>query len=136
MQRQAGLSRRKVLQMGSAAAVTPAIAGCGGPEVVAAEGVPRSPFDEDSTAEEVTADLDLNGKIAVVTGCNSGIGFETMRVLAKRGAYVVGTGRTLEKAQAACVQVDGLTTAVQLELSDFASVVDCAESIRSLNSPL
>jgi NAD(P)-dependent dehydrogenase (short-subunit alcohol dehydrogenase family) len=135
-QRRSGLSRRNFLKMGSAAAVTPAIAGCGGPEVVAAEGVPRSPFNEDSTAEEVTSGLDLSGKTAVVTGCNSGIGFETMRVLAKRGAYVVGTGRTLEKAQAACVQVDGVTTPVQLELSDFDSVVDCGEAIRSLNTPI
>jgi NAD(P)-dependent dehydrogenase (short-subunit alcohol dehydrogenase family) len=33
---------------------------------------------------------------------NSGIGFETMRVLALRGARVIGTARTLAKAEAAC----------------------------------
>ncbi len=44
-----------------------------------------------STAEEVTAGIDLSGMTAVVTGCNSGIGFETMRVLALRGAHVIGT---------------------------------------------
>jgi NAD(P)-dependent dehydrogenase (short-subunit alcohol dehydrogenase family) len=103
---------------------------------VAADDVPRGPFDENSTAEEVTEGIDLNGKTAVVTGCTSGIGFETMRVLAKRGAYVIGTGRTKEKAQAACLKVDGITTSVGLELSDFDSVVDCAEAIRSLNSPI
>ena len=103
---------------------------------MAAEGVPQSPFNEDSTAEEVTEGIDLRDKLAVVTGCTSGIGFETMRVLAMRGAYVVGTGRTLEKAQAACVRVHGMTTPVQLELSDFDSVVACAESIRSLNTPI
>lgn len=130
------VSRRKFLRLGSAAALLPLLPACGGPEIVAAEGVPKSRFNEYSTAEEVTEGIDLNGKIAVVTGCTSGIGFETMRVLAKRGCYVVGTGRTLEKAQAACVQVDGITTPVQLELSDFDSVVDCAESIRSLNSPI
>lgn len=114
----------------------PAIPGCGGPDLVPAANVPRSPFDEDSTAEEVTGGIDLDDKIAVVTGCNSGIGFETMRVLALRGAYVIGTGRTMEKAQAACNKVRGVTTAVELELSDFDSVVRCAEQIRAMNRPI
>lgn len=109
---------------------------CGGVEKIAVEGVPRSPFDSVSTAEEVTEGIDLTGKLAVVTGCTSGIGFETMRVLAMRGAYVVGTSRSLEKAQAACLRVAGLTTPVQLELSNFASVVACAESIRSMKTPI
>ncbi len=114
----------------------PAIAGCGGHDRIPVDGVPRSTFDEDSTAEEVTEGMDLSGRIAVVTGCNSGIGYETMRVLALRGAYVIGTGRTLEKAQEACSSVIGKTTPVALELSDFESVVACAETIRSLNSPI
>jgi NAD(P)-dependent dehydrogenase (short-subunit alcohol dehydrogenase family) len=86
-----------------------------------------------STAEEVTAGLNLSGKTAVITGCNSGIGLETMRVLALRGAHVIGTARTLEKGQQACAQVNGRTTPVVLELSDFASVVACADAIRKLN---
>lgn len=98
--------------------------------------MPRSAFGEDSTAEDVTTGLDLTGKIAVVTGCTSGIGYETMRVLALRGAYVIGTGRTMERAQEACRSVRGLTTPVALELSDFSSVVACAEAVRSLNSPI
>ena len=79
-----------------------------------------------TTAEQVTASLDLSGKTAVVTGCNSGIGLETMRVLALRGAHVVGTARTIEKGQQACAQAKGRTTPVVLELSDFSSVVACA----------
>lgn len=122
--------------MAGAALAAPVAGGCGGTEKLPAGDVPRSEFDEDSTAEEVTAGIDLKGKIAVVTGCNSGIGFETMRVLALRGAYVIGTGRTVEKAQAACKKVIGVTTPVQLELSDFDSVVACADAIRSLNSPI
>jgi len=109
---------------------------CAGTKKVPTEGVPRSSYDEDSTAEEVTASIDLTGKLAVVTGCTSGIGFETMRVLAKRGAYVVGTSRSLEKASAACKRVTGTTTPLQLELSDFESVIACANHIRSINSPL
>lgn len=86
-----------------------------------------------ATAEQVTTGLNLSGKTAVITGCNSGIGLETMRVLALRGAHVIGTARTFEKGQQACAQVKGRTTPVVLELSDFASVVACAEAIRKLN---
>ena len=85
------------------------------------------------TAEAITAGLNLSGKTAVITGCNSGIGLETMRVLALRGAHVIGTARTLEKGQQACAQVKGRTTPVVLELSDFSSVVACAAAIRKLN---
>ncbi len=58
-----------------------------------------------------------------------------MRVLALRGAYVVGTSRSLGRAQEACEQVKGVTTPLRLELSDFDSVVDCADAIRALNAP-
>lgn len=85
-----------------------------------------------STAEQVTAGLNLSGKTAVITGCNSGIGLETMRVLALRGAHVIGTARTLEKGQQACEQVKGRATPVVLELSDLNSVVACADAIRKL----
>lgn len=128
--------RRRFLRMSAALAVAPGLSACGGYEKTAAAGVPRSPFNEDSTAEQVTDGIDLDGKIAVVTGCTSGIGFETMRVLALRGAYVLGTSRSLERAEEACKQVRGRTSPLQLELSNFDSVVDCAETIRSLNSPI
>ncbi|HZY05925.1 MAG TPA: hypothetical protein VFF02_20730, partial [Anaeromyxobacteraceae bacterium] len=61
-----------------------------------------SGFGYGSTAEQVTAGLSLRGKTVLVTGCNSGLGQEAMRVLALRGARVVGTARTLDKARAAC----------------------------------
>lgn len=131
-----GLDRRSFLKLSGAALAAPTVGGCGGVDKIATDGVPRSKFDHDSTAEEVTEGIDLKGKIAVVTGCTSGIGFETMRVLAKRGCYVVGTGRTADKAAAACKRVPGITTPVELELSDFDSVVACADAIRSLNSPI
>ena len=122
--------------MSVATAVAPTLASCSGYEKVAVEGVPRSPFDEVSTAEQVTEGIDLQKKIAVVTGCTSGIGFETMRVLAKRGAYVIGTSRSLERATDACKRVIGKTTPLELDLADFQSVVNCAEAIRSLNTPI
>ena len=55
-----------------------------------------SRFDDDSTAADVTLGPDLRGKTAWVTGVNSGIGYETMRVLALRGAHVLGTARTID----------------------------------------
>jgi len=122
--------------MSATLALTPGLSACGGYEKRAVEGVPRSSFNEDSTAEQVTDGIDLSGKIALVTGCTSGIGYETMRVLAMRGAYVLGTSRSLQRAEEACKQVRGKTSPLQLELSDFDSVVDCAETIRSLNSPI
>jgi NAD(P)-dependent dehydrogenase (short-subunit alcohol dehydrogenase family) len=128
--------RRNLIKVGAVAATLPLIGACSGPQAVRAAGVADSGFDEDSTAEDVTERIDLRGKLAVVTGCNSGIGLETMRVLALRGAYVIGTGRTLGKAEAATAGVQGITSPVQLELSDIESILDCAETIRSLNTPV
>ena len=130
------MDRRRFIGLSAALAAAPLATSCGGYDKLPAPGVPRSEFDEDSTAEAVTEGIDLAGKIAVVTGCTSGIGFETMRVLALRGAWVIGTSRSLERATEACRRVSGKTTPLQLELSDFESVVRCAETIRALNSPI
>ncbi|HSG89462.1 MAG TPA: SDR family oxidoreductase [Pseudomonadales bacterium] len=93
-------------------------------------------FGRRSTAEQVTAGLDLRGRTALVTGCNSGIGFETMRVLALRGAHVIGAARTLDKARAACGAVTGSTTPVVCELSDFDSVRACVAAVQAGGEPL
>jgi NAD(P)-dependent dehydrogenase (short-subunit alcohol dehydrogenase family) len=125
------LERRRFLQLSLAAAGAPLVSGCSGdgPEATIDRTLPVGPFGAESTAEEVTAGLDLSGTTALVTGCNSGLGFETMRVLALRGARVIGTGRTLEKAAVACASVEGETTPLALELSDFRSVEACASAV-------
>jgi NAD(P)-dependent dehydrogenase (short-subunit alcohol dehydrogenase family) len=101
-----------------------------------AEDVPRGPFGADATGEEVTAGINLKGKTALVTGCNAGIGYETMRVLAMRGAHVLGTARTVEKGEKACNSVAGKCTPLVLELTDFDSVVACANQVQAMNVPL
>jgi len=106
------------------------------PPVQRPDGVPLSPFDDSMTAEGVTDGLDLTGRTALVTGANSGLGYETMRVLAKRGATVIGTGRSMEKAQRACDSVGGETIPAVLELTDFDSVVACANAVRALDRPI
>ena len=78
----------------------------------------------------------MKDKVCLVTGATSGLGLETMRVLAKRGAHVYATGRTLAKAERACAGVTGETTPLQLELTDFESVVACADSVSAQNQPL
>lgn len=72
--------------------------------------VQSGPFDADSTAEEVTAGIDLTGKTILITGVNSGLGFETMGVLARHDAHVLGAARTQAKAENACHSVPAKTT--------------------------
>ena len=94
------------------------------------------PFNKESTGEEVTEGLDLSGKNVVITGVNSGLGYETMRVLAMRGAHIIGLARNMEKAKKACDSVGGKTTPVACELTDFNSIVACTEIIKGLNRPI
>ena len=91
-------------------------------------------FGFDSTAEEVARDIDLTGKTAVVTGVSAGLGIETARVLASRGAKVVCVARDKEKTEKA---VAGLRAAnpkgdfeiALLDLSDLESVRRGADDI-------
>jgi len=89
-----------------------------------------------STAEGVTDGIDLTGKTAVITGVNSGLGKESMRVLAMRGAHVIGLARTEKKAAQACHEVKGKTTPLACELSDLESVRDCARAIQKMDIPV
>jgi NAD(P)-dependent dehydrogenase (short-subunit alcohol dehydrogenase family) len=89
-------------------------------------------FGYGTTAEEATAGLPLAARRILITGCNSGLGLESLRVLALRGAQVIGAARTLEKAQAACAAAGGNTTAVACELTDPASVANCVATVRAL----
>ena len=99
-------------------------------------GAPIGPFGAESTAEEVTAGLDLAGRTALVTGGTSGLGLETSRVLALRGAHVLVTGRTLEKAKAACATLPGRTTPIELELERWGTVAAAADLVRTLGMPI
>ncbi|MBK5255420.1 MAG: SDR family oxidoreductase [Vicinamibacteria bacterium] len=88
-------------------------------------------FGYGSTAEDVTAGLSLAGKTFLVTGCNSGLGLETARVLALRGGRIFGTARTTEKATTALAPLGGNTLGFECELSDPASVRGSVKAVVS-----
>jgi NAD(P)-dependent dehydrogenase (short-subunit alcohol dehydrogenase family) len=74
------------------------------------------------------------GKIAVVTGGNRGMGFETCRQLGRRGARVILTSRDPAKGEAAAAGLRGESLKVrhhQLDVADDASIGRLAEFIRS-----
>ncbi|WP_431870978.1 oxidoreductase [Nocardiopsis eucommiae] len=65
---------------------------------------------------------DLSGRTAVVTGANSGLGLETARILAGRGARVVLAVRDTAKGERAAAEIPGATEVRRLDLADLASV--------------
>jgi len=127
------ITRRSVIQTGSALGIAALW-----PFAVRADisDVPRSDYGFATTADEVVAGLDLSGKTVLVTGCNSGLGYESMRVMAARGAHVIGTARTQEKADKACASITGKTTPLVCELTDFDNIVACSKQVQALNVPL
>jgi len=94
-----------------------------------------SRFSFDSTAAEVAAGVDLRGKIAVITGASGGLGAETARVLASRGATIVIGARDVPKAQKVAAEIrtaTGRSDAAEvaaLELGSRASIRTFAESV-------
>lgn len=92
-------------------------------------------FGAKSTTDEVLGDLDLSGKRILVTGASAGLGVETARALAARGAHVVGAARDLAKAERATQVVrdqaanGGGLELVELDLANLSSVRACADAL-------
>jgi len=84
---------------------------------------------------------DQTGRVAIVTGSNSGIGFETARVLAEKGANVVMACRNLEKANPKADEIrsahpNANVEVMELDLSDLESVQRFADAFRAKHSRL
>jgi NAD(P)-dependent dehydrogenase (short-subunit alcohol dehydrogenase family) len=79
---------------------------------------------------------DQQGKIALITGANTGIGFEAAKMLGARGATVILACRDPAKAEAAAGQISAAApqasvATVRLDLASLASVRQAAEQIRA-----
>lgn len=99
-------------------------------------GTGTSGFGYNSTAEEVTEGVDLSGKTYLLTGCSSGLGGETLRVLGKRGAHVIASARSEEKAKAALESAGVEGTPLECELSEPDSVRAAVARVQELGRTL
>lgn len=87
-------------------------------------------------------ELPLHGRVALVTGANTGIGRVTARELARQGAQVLIACRSPDKAQEALAEIRAAnpqaprTECLALDLGDLASVRRCAEQFLALGLPL
>ncbi len=94
-----------------------------------------SGFNAASTSSDVIKGIDLGGKVAIVTGGNTGIGLETVKTLAQAGATVVVPARDVEKARR---NLDGIAN-VEIEAMDLIdpeSINTFAENFLASGRPL
>ncbi|MES0490288.1 MAG: oxidoreductase [Leptospirales bacterium] len=84
---------------------------------------------------------DLTGKVIIVTGGNSGLGFESVKAFAEKGAEVILACRSVEKGKKAKSEIDsgnikGNITVKELDLQDFGSIEKFAEGIHKKHSKI
>lgn len=83
----------------------------------------------------------MTGRVVVCTGGNTGVGYESCRVLASRGATVILTARDQAKGEAAVERIrteipNARVEFAQLDLADFRSIAAFAEAYNRSDRPL
>lgn len=79
-----------------------------------------------------TADIpDQSGRTAVITGANTGLGFETAKALAEKGAHVVIAVRNTTKGDQAAARISGDVEVQELDLTSLASINAAADALKS-----
>jgi NAD(P)-dependent dehydrogenase (short-subunit alcohol dehydrogenase family) len=88
-----------------------------------------SPFGSESTTDDVLGGVDLTGVNVVVTGASAGLGVETVRAVAARGATVVGLARDTAKAEKALAEAgaEGDIEVLEGDLASLASIRSFAD---------
>ena len=90
-----------------------------------------------ANAKWTTADVpDQTGRVAIITGSNTGLGYDTARVLAASGARVVLAVRDTEKGNAAAARILGISpradvTVRPLDLGSLQSIRTSAEEMKA-----
>lgn len=93
-----------------------------------------STFGFESTADEVLEGKDLSGRTALITGGYSGLGMETARAMAAKGAHVILSGRDATKLAAAADEIAETTGAkVDTLVCDLASLDSVRAAAKDAN---
>jgi WW domain-containing oxidoreductase len=93
-------------------------------------------FGRRSTADKVLAGIDLSGKRILVTGCNTGLGLETMNAFAANGATVIGLARSIQAATMSCALASPICIPVACDLTELESVDAAVRTISDMAGPL
>ncbi|XP_028030259.1 WW domain-containing oxidoreductase isoform X2 [Bombyx mandarina] len=101
----------------------------------------RQRFDGSSTAYQVLHGVDLSGKYALITGSNTGIGYETAKSLARHGCNILFANRNMEATDKAIKEIVKETNAseenlksIYLDLASLESVKQCAQAVETVFS--
>ncbi|MDP4576137.1 SDR family NAD(P)-dependent oxidoreductase [Qipengyuania sp. G39] len=93
-----------------------------------------SEFGFSSTADEVLEGKDLSGRTALITGGYSGLGKETARAMAARGAHIILSGRDATKLDHAAREIADATGAkVETLVCDLASLDSVRKAAKEAN---
>eukprot|EP01080_Neovahlkampfia_damariscottae_P007239 gene7239-11557_t len=99
-------------------------------------------YGSSTTAEEIGKGINLKGKVAIITGSNTGIGLVTAKVLAQQGAHIILSGRNEKKLKDALETIQKATSKdvkvniIPMDLGSSKSIDNFVESFKKLNLPL
>ncbi|XP_062997461.1 WW domain-containing oxidoreductase [Elgaria multicarinata webbii] len=101
----------------------------------------KQKYDGNTTAMEILQGRDMSGKVVIITGANSGVGFETAKSFALHGAHVILACRNVLRANDAVQRIldewhKAKVEAMIVDLASLQSVRKFAEAFKSKNLSL